>query len=829
MNKDNMAELNFKQIEKKWQERWEKEKAFVVKEDSKKKKYYVLEQFPYPSGTGLHIGHSFVYTLGDIYARFKRLQGFNVLHPMGYDSFGLPAENAANKTGVNPEKYTQDAIIYFSKQQKALGLSYDWNRVLSTHKSEFYKWDQWIFLKMLEKGLAYKKENPVNWCPKCKTVLANEQVHEGRCEYHGDTQVEIKHLNQWYLKTTHYAEELANFEKVKQWPDLIKKLQKNWIGKSYGTEIEFEIRHGDYPDAVSWKWPIFTTRPDTIYGVTFMVVSAQHPRLMELVTDKQEKDVKKFVKKLSSVKQEDIDQLEKEGAFTGSYATNPINNEKIPVYAGNFVLADYGCGMVMAVPAHDERDFQFAKKYKIKIKEVISGGNIQEHAYTEQGVLINSDKFNGMENQKAKEEITKFLEKKKLGRAVVNYKLRDWLVSRQRYWGTPIPIIYCDKCGIVPVPEKDLPVELPKDVKFGKGNPLETNEKWINVKCPKCGGKGKRETDTMDTFVNSSWYFLRYCDSQNKKEIFDKKKAGYWVPVDMYVGGKEHACMHDIYMRFYTKFLRDLGLLKIDEPALKLFVQGIVYGEDGNKMSKSLGNVIDPISVIEKSGADSLRLFLVSVASPESDFSWSEKGVSSSFKFLNKIWNYFETVKIGKSSATIESKTNKAIKLITLDIENLKYNLAVIKLRQLFEAFETEETISKKDFESFLKMLSIFCPHICEELWQKLGNKDFVSLADWPVCDEKKIDEKLERAEQIVSTTISDIMNILKIIEDRGQKGENVYVYVMPFEKGYFDENKISERVGRLVKVFSVQDKDKFDPKDIAKKSKPGKPGIYIE
>lgn len=1008
-----MAQTNFKAIEKKWQDKWEKKKAFEVSERNKKSKFYVLEQFAYPSGSGLHIGHAFIYTIGDIFARFKRMNGFNVLYPVGYDSLGLPAENAAIKAKINPKTYTDNAIKYFSKQQKAIGLSYDWSRMFATHNPDYYKWDQWIFLKMFEKGLVYQKQSPVNYCRECNTVLANEQVHNGKCWRHENTPVEIKHLKQWYFKITDYAEELNDFSRLSQWPDLIKKLQKNWIGKSFGTEIEFEIsRFGDISkkefvflhafgdssrnafwnwlkkeievrggkvvfmpdlpntnspklkeqldfvqknytfnentivvghslgnilmmkilekikvkiagfvmvgaplprlieeykngrafkdlkprpvladyfdwgldfkaikekvdkiivledekdhivpkddprklaelldaeyilsignkthyngekeenvlDCIFEKWPIFTTRPDTIYGVTFMVVSAQHPKLTELVTKEQEKEVEKFVKKLSSVSEEEIDQLEKEGVFTGSYAINPINNEKVPVYAGNFVLADYGCGMVMAVPAHDKRDFEFAKKYNIPIKEVIKGGHINEQAHTEKGVLINSDKFNDLENEKAKEEITKFLENKKLGRKTINFRLKDWLISRQRYWGTPIPMIYCEKCGVVPVPEKDLPVKLPEKVKFGKGNPLGAAKDWIKVRCPKCKGNGRREIDTMDTFVNSSWYHLRFCDPKNKTKIFSPEKANYWNPIDIYIGGKEHACMHDIYIRFYHKFLRDLGLLKSDEPAKKLFVQGIVHGEDGNKMSKSLGNTVDPMEVINKYSADSLRLFLISNASPESDFNWSEKGIQGSFKFLNKVSENLNRLKIGKSSKRIESKINKTIKGITEDIENLRYNLGVIKLRKFFD--DLEEEISKKDAESFLKMLSVFCPHISEELWEKIGNKGFLSLANWPVADEKKIDEKLEKAEQTVNNTISDIMNILRIIEDKGDKGEKIYVYVMPFEKDFFDEKKISERVQKQVKIFVVNDKDKYDPKGIAKKSKPGRPGIFIE
>ncbi len=550
-----------------------------------------------------------------------------------------------------------------------------------------------------------------------------------------------------------------------------------------------------------------------------MVVSAQHPRLNELVTDEQKSEIKEFVKKLRSVSEEDIEQLEKQGVFTGSYAINPINNEKIPVYAGNFVLADYGSGMVMAVPAHDQRDFEFAKKYSLPIKEVISGGNVKKSSYVGDGVLINSDKFNNIESKGAREKITKYLEKRKLGKKTINFRLKDWLISRQRYWGTPIPIIYCDKCGLVPVPEKDLPVKLPEKVKFGRGNPLATSSSFINTKCPKCKGKAKRETDTMDTFVNSSWYYLRYCDSKNNKQIFNKKKANYWVPIDIYIGGKEHACMHDIYIRFYTKFLRDLGLLKIDEPAIRLFVQGMLHGEDGEKMSKSKGNGVDPMDTIKKYGADTLRLFLVSVASPESNFNWSDKGVQGSLKFIKKVINYFDKVKIKKSSARIESKVNKTILEITKDIEDLRYNLAVIKLRGLFENFEQENEISKKDLESFLKLLSVFCPHISEELWERIKGKGFISLAKWPEANKRKINKKLEEQEKTIEKLKQDINNIKRIT---GKKEAKVYVYALPKEVGLYKGLDEAE-------VFAVNDKVKYDPEGKSKKAKPGKPAIYLE
>ncbi|MFH1365266.1 MAG: leucine--tRNA ligase [archaeon] len=820
--------VDFGKIEKKWQKKWEEKKIFESKENNKKKKFYILEMFPYPSATGLHIGHAFNYTIGDVYARFKRMNDFNVLHPMGFDSLGLPAENAAISAGTHPEEYTKNSINNYIKQQKALGLAYDWERKIETQDSEYYKWDQWIFLKMFEKGLAYRKKASVNWCPKCKTVLANEQVHFGKCWRHEETDVELKHLDQWYLKITEYVEELNDFSKLQNWPELIKKLQKNWIGKSHGIDIIFEINKE--------KWSVFTTRPDTIYGVTFMVISAQHPRLMELVTKEQKKEVEKLLKKIKSTSEKDMEDLEKEGAFTGSYAINPITKEKIPVYTGNFVVADYGCGMVMAVPTHDQRDFEFAKKYKIPMKIVIQPelGELKVdkmiRAYTGNGNLVDSGEFNGMYNIEAIDSVSDYLGEKKLGKKVVQYKLRDWLISRQRYWGTPIPIIYCDKCGIVPVLEKELPVILPKDVKFGKGNPLETNEKFVNAKCPKCGAKARRETDTMDTFVNSSWYYLRYCDPQNKKEIFDKKKANYWCPMDVYIGGKEHACMHLMYIRFYTKFLRDLKLLNFDEPTNRMFNQGYVYGKDGRKMSKSYGNVVEPLETIKKFGADALRLYLVSVASPDSDFIWSDSEMQGTSRFVSRVMNYFESVKIKKSDEKTESKLNQTIKEVKKYFEEIQYNLAVIKVRKLFETLP--EQVSKGDLEKYLKLLYPFCPHITEELWEKLGNKNFISLEKWPVADGSKINEKFEQQDKDVEKLAEDINNISKILNEKSKKqSTRAFVYVLPNEIEFYAEalKKIQKKTGLKLDIFSVGDKEKYDPQGKSSKVKPNRPAIYLE
>lgn len=816
-------ETDFSKIEKKWQKKWEQGKIFEVKENPKKKKFYVLDMFPYPSGAGLHIGHAFVFSLGDIFARFKRMQGYNVLYPIGYDALGLPAENAAIKVGMHPSDYNKNSITNFMKQQKAMGWSYCWDRLVRTDSPDYYKWDQWIFLKMLEKGIAYRKKSAVNWCPKCQTVLANEQVIGGKCWRHEDTDIEIKHLEQWYFRITDYAEDLLNGLDKIDWPERAKTMQRNWIGKSHGTEIQFEI-DGE-------KWPIFTTRPDTIFGVTFMVISAQHPRLMDLVTKEQKKEVEKFLKKLKSTSEKELADLEKEGVFTGSYAINPMTKEKVPVWAGNFVVADYGAGMVMAVPAHDQRDFEFAEKYEIPVKIVIQpkehlASERMTESYTGSGKLVNSEGFDGLHNEEAKEHITIYLKEKKLGKKVVNYKLRDWLISRQRYWGTPIPVVYCDKCGIVPVPEKDLPVELPKEVKFGKGNPLTTNDKWINTKCPKCGGKARRETDTMDTFVNSSWYYLRYTDPHNSKKIFDVKKANYWAPVDQYIGGPEHITMHLIYLRFYTKFMKDLGLLKFDEPALRYFTQGVVHASDGEKMSKSKGNVVEPLETIQQYSADSLRMYLVSCSSPDKDFNWDDKGLQGSFNFVNKVYTYFENFKSVKASPKIESKLNKTIKEVTELVQDFKHNIAVIKIRSLFESF-IDGDVDRKSAENFIKLLHIYCPFVTEEIWEKLGNKPFISLEKWPVADEKKINEKLEEQEKAVENLVGDINNVLKIV---GEKNK-VSIYVIPKEKEIYEDAAeiIRKKTNLDVNIYSVNDKNKYDPENKSKKAKLGKPAIYLE
>lgn len=808
--------MEFNKISEKWQKKWEAEEIFKTTEDKKKEKCYVLEMFPYPSSDGLHMGHAFNYTIGDIYARFKRMSGFNVLYPMGFDASGLPAENAAIKANKHPKEFITKAIKNYIKQMKDLGLSYDWSRTLKTCDPNYYRWNQFIFLKFLEKGLAYKKKSAVNWCPECKTVLANEQVHDGKCWRHESTDVELKQLNQWFIKTTDYADELLDKIDDLDWPDRIKSMQKNWIGKSYGTEINFEIN--------GKTWPIFTTRPDTVFGVTFMVVSAQHQELDSLVTEEQREEVDRFLKKIKSVSEKEMMLIEKEGVFTGSYAVHPLTQEKVPVYVGNFVLADYGTGMVMSVPAHDQRDFDFAKKYKIEMKEVISSKNQElTQAYKGEGKLINSEEFNGTESKEAKDKITQLLQKNKLGKKTTQLKFKDWLVSRQRYWGTPIPVINCESCGQVPVSEKDLPIELPYDVKFGEGNPLETNKEFTDVPCPKCKGDAKRETDTMDTFFDSSWYYLRYCDP-NAKEMFNQKAVDYWMPVDFYIGGAEHACMHLIYARFFTKALRDLGMLSFDEPFTKLFNQGMLHAQGGEKMSKSKGNVVLPEVISKKYGVDSARFFLVSLAAPDKARDWDEKGIDSTFKFLNRVHEYIKTVKVGKSTPRTEHRVNRAIEQIEEDIQSFNYHTATIKLRTLFDKLESQ--ISKKDLESVIKLFAPFCPHLAEEFWEIIGNKPFISLESWPKVNKSKINEKFDKEEEFTDKAVSDIINILNLIKTETKK---VYLYVLPNDLEFYNLENISRRTNKEIAIYKVNDKDKYDPENKSKKSKPGKPAIFIE
>jgi leucyl-tRNA synthetase len=807
--------MNYNKIESKWQDAWEKAQIYEVDEDSKKKKFYCLSMYPYPSGSGLHIGHASNFSITDVFSRFKRMQGFNVLHPMGFDSFGLPAENAAIKNNSHPRLFTEKAIKNFKKQMKELGLSYDWSRMIYSHDPNYYKWNQWLFLQMYKKGLAYKKTAPVNWCNECNTVLANEQVVNGCCWRHEDTEVELKELNQWFYKTTDYAKDLVKDLEKLDWPEEIKQMQRNWIGESEGTIVNFKLK--DSKEEI----PIFTTRVDTIYGVTFMVFAPEHPKVQELVKGtKYEKEVKEFTKKvmLQDKFTRTSDDVEKEGIFTGKYAINPLTNDEIPIYLGNFVVPDYGGGAVMAVPAHDQRDFEFAKKYDIPIKIVITPKvkkiSELEHAYIKDGILINSDKFNNLNNGKAIQEITKHLEKNKLGKATINYRLRDWLLSRQRYWGTPIPILYCDKCGLVPENEKNLPIKLPEDVNFKSGgNPLETSEEYKNAICPKCKGKARRETDTMDTFIDSSWYFLRYLDPNNEKEIFSKKKADYWMPIDLYIGGKEHATGHLIYCRFITKVLKDLKLLKTKEPIQKLFNQGMLH-KNGVVMSKSKGNVVTQEEISEKYGIDTARFFLFSISSPEKDKEWADKGIEGSFRVINKILPLAEKEFTKDSSPELDNIQNKTIKKLTETIEKLQYNLSTIYLTEYIN-FLSRNEITKESVETLAKLLSPFTPHIAEELWEKLGNKKFVLEEKWPEYSEDKINPEIDAQEELIKNTINDVKAIIKLVKIEPKKATISIADGWKYEliKNLKEEIKNTRDLGKLMKKLM----DKEHAKEISK------------
>ena len=770
------------EIELKWQKRWEESGVFKVGEEEGLSKCYVLEMFPYPSGSGLHMGHTFNYTIGDIFARFKRMNGFNVMYPMGYDSFGLPAENAAIKARIHPKKFTDQAISNFIKQQKALGLSYDWDRRISTCEPDYYRWNQFFFLKFMENGLVYRKVASVNWCPDCNTVLANEQVHDGMCWRHNSTTVEQRDLEQWFIKTTKYSGELLDCVEDLDWSERIKLMQKNWIGRSEGVTLKFDVLDevGNKIDTIE----TFTTRVDTVYGITYLVLAAEHPKVKEYVKGTEiEDEVNNFIEVVrgQSVIERTAEGKEKNGVFLGKYFINPFTGERCPLWVADYALYEYGTGAVMAVPAHDQRDFDFAQKYKLPIKIVISSDGKThrvedlESAYEDDGLMVESEEFNGVDNQVAKEGIADFAEKMGWGERTTNYKLRDWLISRQRYWGTPIPVVHCESCGIVPVPVKELPVVLPDDVKFGEGNPLETNKEFVNAGCPACGGLAKRETDTMDTFFDSSWYFLRYCDSKNVKEPFEKDRAAYWMPVDQYIGGAEHATMHLIYARFFTKALRDMGLLDFDEPFKRLFNQGMIHGGDGHVMSKSRGNVVNPTDIIEKYSADSLRFFLVSIASPNKDFSWSDRGIESAHKFVWRMFDKLINLKLGRSSAKVESKLNKAIKECTIDIEGFRYNYAIQKIRALFESFGDEE--SPETIESFVKLLHPICPHLTEEIWERLGKDSMISLSKWPEWDESKIDESLDKIEDFQEQTMQDIRNIVGLV---GHKPLKITLFMPP-------------------------------------------------
>jgi leucyl-tRNA synthetase len=791
-------------IELKWQTYWDENKLFNVKEEPDRAKYYLLEMFPYPSGN-IHMGHVRNYTIGDVIARYKKMQGFNVLHPMGWDAFGMPAENAAIANKTHPAKWTYNNIKYMRSQLKRIGFSYDWDREIATCRPEYYRWEQWLFLKMYEKGMVYRKESFVNWCDTCLTVLANEQVEAGMCWRCGK-QVQQKKLRQWFFRITDYAEDLLLYcDKLPGWPDKVITMQKNWIGKSIGAEIRFPIENP--PDNEDKFISVFTTRQDTVFGATFMCLAPEHPLVTKLSKGMpQENQVKEFVELISMQDRSNraIEGYEKEGEFTGAYCINPLSNRRMPIYTANFALMEYGTGAVMSVPAHDQRDFDFAKKYGLDIVAVvkplnddIDAANMTE-AFTNQGIMINSGRFDGMDNKKALDEIASFLEQKGFGGKTTSFRLRDWGISRQRYWGAPIPIIYCSKCGIVPVPEKDLPIVLPEnaDLLEGGKSPIPTLDYFAKTKCPKCGNPdAKRETDTMDTFVESSWYFERYCSPDCDTEMFDKKAANYWMPVDQYIGGVEHAILHLLYSRYFTRVLKDLGLIDYKEPFTRMLTQGMVCKETVScpehgfllpddvkiddpdwfckkcgkklvvgrveKMSKSKKNVIDPNILLDQYGADVTRLFCLFAAPPERDLEWSDQGVEGSYRFLNRVWNlavkWIEAIKDaepfngspGELDGTLRDlykKTHQTIKKVTIDIDDrFHFNTVISAVMELVNAMygiSLEEKgpntagVMRFSMESVILLLSPIVPHCTEELWEVLGHKSSILLSSWPTFRE---------------------------------------------------------------------------------------------
>jgi leucyl-tRNA synthetase len=764
-------------VELKWQKNWAERKLYKTAEDRSREKFYCLEMFPYPSGE-IHMGHVRNYAIGDVIARYKRMRGYSVLHPMGWDAFGLPAENAAIKHGVHPSEWTYKNIANMKIQLNRMGLSYDWEREVTTCNPAYYKWNQWFFLKMFEKGLAYRKYSFVNWCPSCGTVLANEQVTDDKC-WRCESVVIQKKLEQWFFRITQYAEELLQgCDELGGWPERVVLMQKNWIGKGEGVEVDFPVVGMDT------SLRIFTTRPDTLFGVTFMCIAPGHPLTGKLVADSSQ---------LDTVKAHYGKETEKTGLFTGHYALNPLNNTQVPIYVANFVLMEYGTGAIMSVPAHDQRDYEFAEKYGLPIKIVIvpetphnppllKGGTgglpnsvLPTEAYEDEGVLIDSGPFTGLKSSIARKEIITFIEERGFGKAVVNYKLRDWGISRQRYWGTPIPILYCETCGIVPIPEKDLPVILPEDVRItGKGSsPLLESDNFLYTTCPRCKGRARRETDTMDTFVDSSWYFIRYCLGQGDIDLRaepgrQNPELKYWMPVDQYIGGVEHAVLHLLYSRFFTRVIRDIGLLDISEPFRNLLTQGMVI-KDGAKMSKSKGNVVDPNYLIGKYGADTSRLFSLFAAPPEKDLDWSDKGVDGAYRFLNRIWGivYKSREELAKrrisagehghplplpgNTSRLYRKTHQTIKKVTTDIEReYHFNTAIAALMELTNEIGAGEPGTDEEWvvyqfaiEQLLLLLSPFSPHISEELWEALGNAPGISGQKWPEWDEEAAKEDM--------------------------------------------------------------------------------------
>lgn len=768
-------------IEPKWQKHWLENKTFKAEIDTSKEKYYVLDMFPYPSGAGLHVGHPEGYIATDIICRYKRMKGFNVLHPMGWDAFGLPAENYAIKTGQHPSKITEENIKTFKKQIQSIGFSYDWDREVNTTDPDYYKWTQWIFLQLYKKGLAYEAELPINWCPGCKTGIANEEVVDGKCE-RCHTETTKKMLRQWVLKITEYADRLLEDLKDVDWSESIKIMQDNWIGRSYGANVDFKVKDSDEVIRV------YTTRPDTLFGATYMVLSPEHPLAYKLVADEHKEKVEKY--KELALKKSDLERTDlnkdKTGEFIGAYAINPVNGEEIPIWIADYVVMGYGTGAIMCVPGHDTRDWEFAKKFDISMIEVIKGGDIEKEAYTGEGEIINSDFLNGMDVKQSISKIIRWLEEKQIGKGAVNYKLKDWVFSRQRYWGEPIPIIHCEKCGIVPVPESELPLLLPDVEKYeptGTGeSPLAAIDEWVNTKCPKCSGSAKRETNTMPQWGGSCWYYLRYLSPDSKDRFVDEQEEKYWMNVDLYVGGAEHAVLHLLYARFWHKVLFDLGFVKDKEPFQKLMNQGMILGEDGEKMSKSRGNVINPDDVITRYGADTLRMYEMFMGPFEAVKPWSVKSIEGSFRFLQKVWRIAEEGNIIDENPNddLNKLLHKTIKKVGEDIDNFRFNTAISQMMILANDVQKGKTVSRLLMEKFAKILSPFAPHLCEEVWEKLGHKETLTYEPWPEYDEKiVVDDTFElvfsvngkvRGKKEVAIGITEEDAISSALENEGIK-----------------------------------------------------------
>jgi len=755
-----------REIEPKWQSIWAERNAYSTEVNRQRPEYYVLEMFPYPSGN-LHMGHVRNYSIGDVVARFKVMQGYNVLHPMGWDAFGMPAENAAIKNGIHPANWTMDNIANMRRQLQEMGFSYDWDREVTTCKPDYYRWTQWLFLLFYERGLAYKKKAAVNWCDDCNTVLANEQVVDGRC-WRCDSVVVKKELAQWFLRITDYADTLLkDLSELKGWPERVKVMQENWIGRSEGAEFSFDV-----PD-VGEKIPVYTTRHDTAFGVTYVVLAPEHPLVEKLIAGKDtEQAVREFVentRNLSEINRTSTE-TEKVGLFTGSYAVNPFNGEKVPIWVANYVLVEYGTGAVMGVPAHDERDWQFATKYGLAKRLVIQPQDMaldmasMTGAYDGSGVMVNSGRFDGLDNEAGKKAIADWLEAESIGKRRINYRLRDWLISRQRYWGAPIPVIYCQHCGTVPVPKDQLPVMLPNNVRFDAGavSPLAQVEEFVSCDCPKCGAKARRETDTMDTFICSSWYYFRYTSPHSTTEPFDSAKANYWMPVDQYIGGIEHAILHLLYSRFFTKVLRDAGLVNVSEPFKNLLTQGMVI-KDGAKMSKSKGNVVSPEEIVQRYGADTARLFILFAAPPERDLEWSDLGVEGAYRFLSRLWRIvahfapvlpdvsdeYDISALTKEEKELRRVLHSSIKKITEDIqERFNFNTAISTIMELVNAMYVYKeqqpaaphaSLMRETVSALLKMLAPFAPHISEELWFTTISGESVHKQSWPTYDPEAI------------------------------------------------------------------------------------------